>query len=177
MRSMVAVGVVALMLAATPGFAQTPPPQTPPPAQQPPAQPPAQVAPPLTFGSDAAILFNTIKADKTADFEAVMAKLKEALQKGNDQRKQQAASWKVFKSVEPVQGNTLYLFIVDPPIKDADYTVSKVLAEAFPYAEAMDLYKKYSEAYVGGRNLMNLQLIQNFATPGAPAPPGAAPPQ
>ena len=85
------------------------------------------------------MLFNTIKPDKTADFEAVMAKLKEALQKSADPvRKQQAASWKVFKSVEPVQGNALYLFVVDPPVKDADYTVSKILAEAFP-TEAMDL--------------------------------------
>ena len=49
--------------------------------------------------SDAGMVLNFIKADKTADFEAVMAKLKEALQKSEKpERKQQAASWKVFKS-------------------------------------------------------------------------------
>jgi hypothetical protein len=158
------------MLAAAPGFAQTPP-QTPPPAQ--PAAQPA-TPPALTFPNDASILFNTVKADKTADFEAVMAKLHEALHKSDKpERKQQAASWKIFKSVDLVNGNALYLFVVDPPVKDADYTVSKILAEAFPN-EAMDLYKKYTEAFASGRNLMNLQLIKNMST--APAAAAAAKP-
>jgi hypothetical protein len=103
-----------------------------------------------------------------------MEKLHEALHKSDKpERKQQAASWKIFKSVDLVNGNALYLFVVDPPVKDADYTVSKILAEAFPN-EAMDLYKKYTEAFASGRNLMNLQLIKNMST--APAAAAAAKP-
>src|SRR6185437_7076159 len=100
-----------------------------------PAQQQAQQKPKgLVFGADAGIVFNTIKPDKTTDFEMVMGKLKEALQKStNPQRKQQAASWKVFKSVEPGPGgNVLYLFVVDPVVSGADYTVSTILNEAFP---------------------------------------------
>ena len=68
------------------------------------------------FASDAGMVLNFIKPDKTADFEAVMAKLKEALQKSDKpERKQQAASWKVFKSPEPAAGgNVLYVFVIDP---------------------------------------------------------------
>ena len=86
------------------------------------------------FASDAGMVLNFIKADKTADFEAVVAKLKEALQKSEKpERKQQAASWKVFKSPEPAAGgNALYVFIIDPSDKGADYTVSNILAESFP---------------------------------------------
>src|SRR5919109_934501 len=109
----------------------------------------AQPAPTTrTFPSDAAMVLNFIKPDKTADFEAVIAKLKEALAKSEKpERKEQARSWKVFKSPDPAAGgNVLYVFIVDPPVKNADYTISNILAEAFP-TEVTELYKKYGESY------------------------------
>jgi hypothetical protein len=123
----------------------------------------AQAPTARVFASDAGLVLNFIKPDKTADFEAVIVKLKEALQKSEKpERKQQAASWKVFKSLEPgPNGNVLYIFFADPAVKGADYTVSKILAEAFP-TEVQELYKQYSDAYAGGQNIVNLQLISNF---------------
>jgi hypothetical protein len=173
MRSFAAL-IAALVVSAT-ASAQTPPP-TPPPDQPAPSQPapgqpapsqPAAAAPTArTFGSDAGIIINQIKPDRTADFEQVIGKLKEALQKSQDPgRKQQAASWKVFKAQEPgPNGIALYFFVMDPAVKGADYSVSKILAEAFP-AEVQDLYKKFSDAYAGGQNMVNLQLIANLGQP------------
>jgi len=128
------------------------------PAQQAQAAPAARV-----FGSDAGMVLNFIKPDKTADFEAVMAKLKEGLQKSDKpERKQQAASWKVFKSPDPAaNGNVLYVFIIDPAVKGADYTVSTILAEAFP-AEVQALFKQYADAYASGQNFVNLALVSDF---------------
>jgi pyruvate/2-oxoglutarate dehydrogenase complex dihydrolipoamide acyltransferase (E2) component len=144
-------------------------------AQQPAAQPPAgqpqqpaqqaQAAPTARmFASDAGMVLNFIKPDKTADFEAVMAKLKEALAKSDKpERKQQAASWKVFKSPDPAaNGNVLYVFLIDPSVKGADYTVSTILAEGFPQ-EVQTLYKQYAEAYASGQNFVNLTLVQDLA--------------
>ncbi len=131
-------------------------------AQPPPAQ--AQAAPTArVFASDAGMVLNFIKPDKTADFEAVMVKLKEALQKSaKPERKQQAASWKVFKSPEAAQGgNVLYVFVIDPSVKDADYTVSTILAEVFP-TEVQALYKQYAEAYAQGQNFVNLTLVSDL---------------
>jgi hypothetical protein len=134
----------------------------------------AQVAPPAQttkssalqhlLTSDSGIVLNFIKPDRTADFEAVVAKLKEALQKSSKpERRQQAASWKVYRSPEPgPAGSVLYVFTMDPAVKDADYTVSTILAEAFP-AEAMTLLKQYSEAYATGYNFIDLTLIQDLA--------------
>jgi pyruvate/2-oxoglutarate dehydrogenase complex dihydrolipoamide acyltransferase (E2) component len=173
MRSFAAL-IAALVVSAT-ASAQTPPP-TPPPDQPAPSQPapgqpapsqPAAAAPTArSFGSDAGIIINQIKPDRTADFEQVIGKLKEALQKSQDPgRKQQAASWKVFKAQEPgPNGIALYFFVMDPAVKGADYSVSKILAEAFP-AEVQDLYKKFSDAYAGGQNMVNLQLIANLGQP------------
>src|SRR5215468_11775422 len=152
----IAVGLVVGILAAGSVQAQ----QATPPAQQAAAAPTTRV-----FANDAGLVLNFIKPDKTADFEAVMGKLKEALQKSTKpERKQQAASWKVFKSPEPAAGgNVLYVFIVDPSVKGADYTVSNILAESFPADQVNTLYKQYAEAYAQGQNFVNLALVADLS--------------
>src|SRR5215831_17297968 len=89
----IAAGVLAVgVVSASPLQAQ----QAAAPAQQ------AQAAPTTRlFANDAGMVLNFIKADKTADFEMVIAKLKEALAKSTkDDRKKQAMSWKIFKAAE-----------------------------------------------------------------------------
>jgi pyruvate/2-oxoglutarate dehydrogenase complex dihydrolipoamide acyltransferase (E2) component len=164
----IALGLVVGALATSTAYAQTQT-QTPPTQQPPPAQPAQQAQTPpaaRVFASDAGLVLNFIKPDKTADFEAVMVKLKEALQKSpKPERKQQAASWKVFKSPEPAQnGNVLYVFVIDPSVKNADYTVSTILAEVFPQ-EVQTLYKQYAEAYASGQNFVNLTLVSDLGKP------------
>src|SRR4051812_45851792 len=156
-------GLVVGTLSAATAFAQAAPA---PAAGQ--GQPPAAAAQPAPtarmFASDAGMVLNFIKPDKTGDFEAVVGKLKEALQKSaKPERKQQAASWKVFKSPDPAAGgNVLYVFVIDPAVKGADYTVSTILAEAFPQ-EVQALYKQYAEAYASGQNFVNLSLVTDLA--------------
>ena len=49
----------------------------------------------------------------------------------------------MFKSPDPAAGgNVLYVFIIDPAVKGADYSVSNILAEAFPAAEVNEMYKR-----------------------------------
>src|SRR5438046_9878783 len=95
----IAIGLVVGTFSATAAF-----------SQQPPAQPAAaaQAAPTARmFASDAGMVLNFMKPDKTTDFEAVMAKLKDALQKrAKPERKQQAATWKVFKLPHPAACGT-----------------------------------------------------------------------
>jgi|SRR3954452_24439654 hypothetical protein len=154
-------GLVVGTLSAATAFAQATP-ATPATPAAPAAA--AQAAPTArTFASDAGMVLNFIKQDKTADFESVVGKLKEALAKSEKpERKQQAASWKVFKSPDPAAGgNVLYVFMIDPSIKGADYTVSTILAEAFP-TEVQALYKQYAEAYASGQNFVNLSLVSDL---------------
>ena len=150
-------GLVVGALSATTAFAQaTPAPAAPAAAAQ--AAPTARM-----FASDGGMVLNFIKPDKTADFESVIGKLKEALQKSaKPERKQQAASWKVFKSPDPAAGgNVLYVFMIDPAVKGADYTVSTILSEAFPQ-EVQALYKQYAEAYASGQNFVNMALVSDL---------------
>jgi hypothetical protein len=135
-------------------------------AQQAPAAAPAQAAPApqaRVFTGDVGLMFNVIKPDKTADFEMVVGKLKEALAKSDDPvHKQMAQGWRVLKNPEPIQGgNYLYVFLVDPVVKDADYTVSRVLAKAFP-VEVQELFKTYSACFAGGVTLQNYTTVANM---------------
>src|SRR5437868_3668539 len=113
MRMALGLVVVGGMLSATSVYAQQQPATPAAPAGQ--AQP---VSNARLFPNDGGMVLNFIKPDKTADFESVIAKLKEVLQKSEKpERKQQAAGWKVFKSPDPAGANVLYVFIIDPSMK------------------------------------------------------------
>ena len=148
----IALGLMAGLLSATLAQAQAP------------AQQAQAVSNQRLFLNDGGMVLIFIKPDKTADFEMVMGKLKEAMMKSEKpERKQQAAGWKIFKSPDPAGANTLYVFVIDPALKGADYQVSNIIAEAFPAAEANDILKKYADAFAQGMNIVNLNLIQDLA--------------
>lgn len=143
----IALGLTAVLLSASMAHAQAPA---------------AQAAPTQRlFPNDGGMVLNFIKPDKTADFEMVIGKLKEALAKSDKpERKQQAAGWKVFKSPDPAGANVLYVFLIDPAVKGADYQISNLIIEAFGNtAEASDILKKYAEAYAQGMNIVNLNVV------------------
>ncbi len=152
---------------------QTPGAPTPPPANVVAPPPPGRI-----FAAERGVIFNAIKPDKVADFETVIAKLRKALETSKDPvRNQQGWGWKIFKATEPgPNGSVLYVFVMDPAVKGADYGVAKILAEAYPM-EIMELYRMYSGAFApAGQTLLNLQPV---AAPPGPdgavtAPPPAA---
>jgi hypothetical protein len=192
-RSIILSGVVTALAAGAFAASQSvspPPPQSqpPPPVQPlpagrggatgptgqtgptgPTAPPPPAVPASRKFTSDGGMIFNVIKPDKTADFEAVMARVKEALAKSeNPKRKQMALSWRVFKGLESGPGgNYVYVFWFDPPVKDEDYQITSILGEAFP-SELQDLWAKFQQSFVSGQTMLNLQQVVNMS-PNAPA--------
>jgi hypothetical protein len=124
----------------------------------------AAPAPPRVFTGDIGFMYNVVKADKTADFEMAIAKLKEALAKSEKpDRKAQAAGWRVLKQTTPMpDGNILYVFLIDPVVKDADYTVGTILSEGFPPAEIQEIFKTYGPSLVSRPSLANYQLIASM---------------
>jgi hypothetical protein len=139
--------------------------------QQPAGPPPPAVPASRKFTSDGGMILNIIKPDKGPDFEAVMARVKEALAKSNDpKRKQMAISWRVFKGLEAgPAGNLVYIFWFDPPVKDEDYQITAILGEAFPN-ELQDLWAKFTQCFVSGQTMLNLQQVVNMS-PNASAIP------
>ena len=109
----------------------------------------APAKPVLPLEGDAVVITMLIKPDKTADFESVLAKYKESLEKSEKPaRKQQLAGMKVFKSTQAAQGNAVYIIYVDPVVKDEEYDISRVIAEVFP-TEVQEIFNKYKESFAG----------------------------
>lgn len=157
-----------------PGPGQTP--STPP--TQAPGVPAAAAPLPVDriFASDAGLIINPIRSDKVVDFEMVMGKVHDALSRSADPvRRKQAAGWKIFKAAEQgPNASVLYVFAMDPAVPGADYTVSKILSEAFP-TEARDLWRIYTAAFAGAPSLVNLKVLEDLGMPYVPKPPGQKP--
>jgi hypothetical protein len=108
----------------------------------------AKPAPALTLDGDAAVITILIKADKTADFESVVAKYKEALGKSdNATRKTQLAGMKFFKGAVTPQG-VPYIIVVDPVVKGEEYDITRIVTEVFP-VEVQAVYQKYKDSFAG----------------------------
>jgi hypothetical protein len=128
---------------------------------QDPAAPPARAAASqdYRFSTPAGILFFHVKPDRAADFEAVVGRIAEVLDRTEDPvRKQQAASWRVLKSVEAPQDAAIYLFLFDPAISGSDYDPVKILGEGLP-AEVHALYERLKTATIKIER-MGLQKIR-----------------
>jgi hypothetical protein len=163
MRRPFTISTCALVLTLAPAalFAQTAPAQAAPAQAAPPAaQPPA--APKLPFSTDAGLLLIQIKPDQTAAFEELMAKLKAGIAKTTDEGiKKQMAGFKVYKSSEPMQGNALYVVVVDQAVKDAEYELFALLQKVLTPDELRDpavieMSKKAAASFAVGYNKLNL---------------------
>ena len=136
---------------------QVAPPATLPPQGSAPAPAPAPVVT-RVFGAESGLIFNAIKPASVKDFEMLLGRLREALAQSSDPvRRQQAEGWKIFKAAEPGPGaSVLYVFVVNPAVKGADYGVARILAEAYP-KEAQELYRLYTACFASGQTILNLE--------------------
>src|SRR5213080_3277591 len=116
MAAVLTIGVS--VLATAPAQAQTPAPAAP--ANQ------------RLFNGDAGIVLIYVKPEKTADFEAAMGRVKEALMKSDKpERKQQGASLKLFKAVSSASGQ-IYVLLTSPSVKNTDYSIGAILSDGLP---------------------------------------------
>jgi hypothetical protein len=132
-------------------------------AQDPAPQPAAAEKPALTFEGDAAYLMVFVKPDKTADFEMVLNRLKEALAKSEKpERKKQAEGWRVFKLPSQVQGSEVYYFFMDPPVPGQEYDPIRLIYEVFP-TEATELFAKFKDARNQGGGGSGLKFVMKMS--------------
>lgn len=121
----------------------------------------AQEKPAGTTFSKPGLIQVLIKPDQTAAYEAVITKLKEALQKTDKpELKQAAMGWKIYKADTLANNNALYIHLIDPPAANADYGVMKILYDAFP-TEAQAIFAQYKEAF-GGQSIVPMTLVADL---------------
>jgi hypothetical protein len=104
---------------------------------------------PQTFTGDIVLAAYTINAGKDADYEKVIATLKDALAKSpKPEAKQQLAGWKVIKnSAAQPDGSSLYVHVISPVVKDADYSITNIVYEVVTDPmERTDFFNLYKGA-------------------------------
>lgn len=139
-RRAVASGVLAACAVVVPhaGYAQT----------RPAPAAPGSASPDYRFDSATGLLLFYVRPDRTADFEATVARLTQALDASTDPvRRQQAAAWRILRSMEPGRDAVVYVFLLDPVVPGADYDPVRVLSEGAP-AEVQALYEKLRASVV-----------------------------
>ena len=127
------------------------------------------------FASESGLILSPIKTTKVLDFETVVARIHEALARSADPiRRQQAAGWKVYRVTEPgPAGSVLFMFLMSPAVKGADYTIGKILAEAFPQEEVLEIFEAYTSSFAGPQSLLSIRLLDDFSQPARPRVPEA----
>lgn len=118
----------------------------------------------FTMTGDVALWTVAIKPDKTADFERVIARLQYALtHSSNPARRQQADGWKVVKMDRPMpDGNVVYVHLISPVVKGADYAVLQILYDELP-DERQDLYQLYRGAFAQNLALSSGAIVMKAA--------------
>jgi hypothetical protein len=143
MRLPVSLLCAGFLFVASPSFGQTSGQVVDPPA-------PAGQAAALDYafpGAAAGMLFFHVHAEKTAQFEAVVARIAQVLGASEDPvRQQQAIGWRVFRSLEE-HANRIYVFVFDPVMPGVDYDPVKILSDGAP-EEVQALYAQLKDAIV-----------------------------
>jgi hypothetical protein len=114
----------------------------------------------LVVGARAGVILNPVKPDRTADFEAVIAQLRTALESTTDPvRKQQAQGWKIYRAEEGMGKNALYVFLLDPAVPGADYSMRSILQEALPASDAEAALRRIADSLGGTQVVLNMRLV------------------
>jgi hypothetical protein len=135
-------------------------------AQSASAQQPAAPAapPPRQFNGAGGLILIYVQPDKTAQFEGAMQKVKEGLLKSEKpERKEQAASWKLFKAGAGAAGQ-VYVMTMVPSVKNVDYAIGAILTDTQPQ-EARAIFDAYAGSLspTQGQVVIPLDLVNDFA--------------
>lgn len=119
----------------------------------------------FTMEGDLALWSVSIRPDKTADYEQILNKVKEALNKSaTPEAMQQLAGWRVIKATKPMpDGNVIYTHVITP-VPGADYNILQVLYGTFTDpTEQKTLYDLYRGAFVGNLGISSGTVVVDLS--------------
>ena len=102
----------------------------------------------LSFETAQAVILSVlVRPDRESDFRATLNYLGRSLQ-GSARRQRQASGWKVWRGVEALGTNAVYVMSLDPVVARVEYDVTRLIQESFP-REVDAIFQRYRDAYVG----------------------------
>ena len=132
-----------------------------------------------SFTAPVGVVLNTVRPERVEQFERLLAEVQTALAASKNPTMQaQAKGWRFYTAAEPVSGGAiLFVFVIDPVVPGADYSLGKILVEAFPDAvKLQEVWALYTGSVTGGGNLLNLTPVSATVKPATTAPATAPAP-
>jgi hypothetical protein len=143
-----------------------------------------------SFTAPVGLVFNTVRPERVEQFERLLAEVQTALAASKNPTTQaQAKGWRFYKVGEAGPGGViLFVFVIDPVVAGEDYSLGKVLVEAFPDpVKLQEVWALYTGSVTGGGSLLNLTPVSATVVPAtkpaaapatvpAPGAPAPAPP-
>jgi hypothetical protein len=129
-----------------------------------------------TFVSPAGMMLVTVKPDKTADYEAAITALQEALAKAEDEETRTlAAGWRVYKATDlDAKANAIYIHLLDPLVTNIDYRPSLWLDKLLDGAPA-ELLAKYRDSFGAPPTKLSLTEFAHMSVAPVPKPSNTSP--
>ncbi len=124
-----------------------------------------EAQPTTTFDGSAALMFHFVKPGSTADYEAVMQRLSDALSETG--KTDQSSGWKVFRAGADFtgQGAVPYVWAIDPVVSGANYAAATIINEVVMPDEMQQIFESYNNAFTDGQVKqlpVNLELVADF---------------
>jgi hypothetical protein len=133
-----------------------------------------------SFTAPVGLVFNTVRPERVVEFERLLAEVQTALARSKNPTTQaQAKGWRFYKASEAGPGGAvMFVFVIDPVVAGEDYSLGKVLVEAFPDPmKLQEIWALYTGSVTGGGSLLNLTPVSaTVVPPKGTATPAAGPP-
>lgn len=125
----------------------------------------AQARPPgstdYRFEASTGLLVFHVHSDRTRDFEAVAARISQGLEAATSPvRREQAAGWRIFRATD-TSADAVYVVVIDPVVRGADYDPVKMLTELAP-DEVQGLYEQLKSSVIRVERLDLAPLPASF---------------
>ena len=124
-----------------------------------------EAQPTTEFSGSSALMFEFVKPGATADYEAVMQKLGEALNETG--KTDQSSGWKVYRAGADFtgQGAVPYVWAIDPVVSGANYAAATIINDFVEQDEMQQIFESYNAAFTDGQVKqlpVNLELVADF---------------
>jgi hypothetical protein len=130
----------------------------------------------VTFATDIGLMLVAVKPGATADYEAAIVALQEALAKADDEETRALAKgWRVYKTDQPdAKSNAIYVHLLQPTVPGADYRPSLLLDKLLAGAPA-ELLAKYRDSFALPPTKLSLTEFAHMAVAPVAKPANTSP--
>jgi hypothetical protein len=114
-----------------------------------------------SFAGDAGLVLCFVKAERKAEFESTLARVRSAVESARNSDPRAYAGWRVVRMSAPTpSGALIYALVVAPADPESNYAFGATLAKDYAGPDLRETYAKYADAVISA-NLFDLARVEH----------------